>query len=858
MVDGRRRRRRAMGELSFMDMSDGKRQPLAADPAAGASSAALADGAGNDRALLAGFAAALLVAVSAVLVAPLVGIGWAAPLAGLAVAASAAATWRLAVRPMAALRAVHARAEPLAQITAASPEGRLLVGPGGEAVYANPAYRTLTGAGAEGAPPLPADLVAGDETARERLMRLERAAVDVAGGRDEVAVQGGEGRRRWLSLAAHPLAGLPGHVVWYVSDTTLWHELQEAIQHEQDKLADFIDNAPVGFYSVDQDGRFLFVNQTLARWTGYSADELSGASMRVGQVLVPDQASAARLVPSAADADLPDCEAKLKARNGGIRPVRITQSVVVDTDGSLRTRSVVRDLTQELEWRQALRQAEQHFRRFFDFAPIAIIVVDRAGKVLEANEAFRRLTGAAPGQPLGELVREDDKIELAARLSAVRHGDSRGQPLEVRFRGAGERVAQLYAAKFDDGPAGEATLLIHLIDTTDQKNLEVQFAQSQKMQAVGQLAGGIAHDFNNLLTAMIGFCDLLLLRHQPGDQSFADVMQIKQNANRAANLVRQLLAFSRQQTLRPKVLDLTDVLADLRNLLSRLLGERIELKILHGRDLGPVKVDQGQLEQVIINLAVNARDAMPDGGALTIRTAAITAEESTRLGHELMPAGEYLLIEVIDTGKGIAKENLGKIFEPFFTTKAVGEGTGLGLSTVYGIIKQTGGFIFPESAVGQGATFRIYLPRYRPTAAEALARDEAAQDKTRDLTGKGTLLLVEDEDAVRTFAARALRNKGYTVLEANSGESALKLIERDKTTIDLLISDVVMPNMDGPTLAQHIRQSRPDLRIIFISGYAEEAFRKNPGAPQDTSFLPKPFSLSQLAGKVKEVLGAPR
>ena len=319
--------------------------------------------------------------------------------------------------------------------------------------------------------------------------------------------------------------------------------------------------------------------------------------------------------------------------------------------------------------------------------------------------------------------------------------------------------------------------MLHFIDVTEQKNLEAQFAQSQKMQAVGQLAGGVAHDFNNLLTAMIGFCDLLLMRFKPGDPSFADIMQIKQNANRAANLVRQLLAFSRQQTLQPRILDITDVLVELSHLLRRLIGENIELKVVHGRDLGLAKVDQGQLEQVIINLAVNARDAMPGGGTLTIRTANHTQTGSVRRGAETLPAGDYVVIEVVDTGIGIPKENLERIFEPFFSTKEIGSGTGLGLSTVYGIVKQTGGFIFVDSETGKGATFQIYLPRYQQSDIAAAARaDPAEAPAVQDTTGTGTVMLVEDEDPVRIFGARALRNKGYTVIEARSGEAALELM----------------------------------------------------------------------------------
>lgn len=494
--------------------------------------------------------------------------------------------------------------------------------------------------------------------------------------------------------------------------------------------------------------------------------------------------------------------------------------------------------------------AEQALRA----APIGIAVLEPEGTILLANEALCRVLGTADpiGQDFIELVRQEDRAALSARLAAGGSGDRPAAGLEVRLSGPPEKVAQVYLSPMDARAGGG--VLLHLVDMTEQKQLEGRVAQGQKMQAVGQLAGGVAHDFNNLLTAMIGFCDLLLLRHPPGDQSFADVMQIKQNASRAANLVRQLLAFSRQQTLRPRVLDLTDVLADLRNLISRLIGETIELKMIHGRDLGLVKVDQGQFEQVVINLAVNARDAMAQGGVLTIRTANLTLKHALALSPEPVPPGDWVVVEVTDTGKGIEPELFAKIFEPFFTTKEVGAGTGLGLSTCYGIIKQTGGVIGVESAPGQGAIFRIYLPRHRPGAAEPAGGKEETKRDARDLTGRGTILLVEDEDAVRTFAARALRNKGYAVIEANAGEAALKFALDKDQVIDMLISDVVMPAMDGPTLARRILAERPGLRVILISGYAEEAFRKGEDPGFTFHFLPKPFSLADLAAKVKDVM----
>jgi signal transduction histidine kinase/CheY-like chemotaxis protein len=384
--------------------------------------------------------------------------------------------------------------------------------------------------------------------------------------------------------------------------------------------------------------------------------------------------------------------------------------------------------------------------------------------------------------------------------------------------------------------------------------LEAQLATTLRLQAVGQLAGGIAHDFNNLLTAMIGFCDLLLLRHRPGDQSFADVMQIRQNANRAASLVRQLLAYSRQQTLQPRVISLSEVLAELAHLLRRLIGGAITLKLEHGRDLYPVLVDQGQVEQVVINLVVNARDAMTEGGTLTIRTANATLAEPMAAAGEMMPAGDYVRIDIADTGTGIAPEIVDRVFEPFFSTKPVGAGTGLGLSTVYGIVKQSGGHIVIESVIGQGTTFEIFLPRYAEGAVAAAVHGEGEEEAARDLTGAGTVLLVEDEDAVRLFSARALRNKGYKVIEARSGEAALEIMAHDSGPIDLLITDVVMPQMDGPALVEKVRSRRPDMKVIFISGYAESAFRQQASDGTMLHFLAKPFSLKQLATKVKDVL----
>jgi two-component system cell cycle sensor histidine kinase/response regulator CckA len=766
-----------------------------------------------------------------------------------------------AVAALAAHRAqstLLGRLDLFGQALEASPDAQLVLAPDQSVAYANAALHGLFPNLAT--PPLAAIAERLESNGRSR-EEFQRLLAHVAAGRHAVAalaIREPGDVSGWFNVSVHPLAGRPGYSLWRLQDITARHEMEEVIRDEQNKLVDFLDNAPIGFYSVDGGGRFLFINETLAQWLGGAPDEIIHSGARLQDFLAADapQDAPAHAPFDPAAGGPQGGELVLKGRQGRIIYASISQTVVQAGD-DLRTRSVVRDLTPEREWEEALRLSRQRFQRFFANAPVGIALLDRDGRLDEANRALGELLDSSPqeliGEKLVEYLHEDDRGAITAKLAEAASGKVLLAAVEVRLKRS--RTAALFVSRLDAGDAGAGGLILHFIDTTEQKNLEIQFAQSQKMQAIGQLAGGVAHDFNNLLTAMIGFCDLLLLRFRPGDPSFADIMQIKQNANRAANLVRQLLAFSRQQTLQPRVLNITDVLAELSHLLRRLIGENIELKMVHGRDLGLVKVDQGQLEQVIINLVVNARDAMPNGGALTIRTRNITNADPTRSGHEIMPPGDYVLIEVGDTGMGIPKENLARIFEPFFSTKEIGSGTGLGLSTVYGIVKQTGGFVFVDSAPGQGAVFSIYLLRHLHGEAVAAARGEAGEPVTvHDLTGAGTVLLVEDEDPVRLFSARALRNKGYKVIEAKSGEAALEVIHRATETIDLLITDVVMPRMDGPGLIREVRETHPDMKVIFISGYTEDSFRKRLDTDAEIHFLPKPFSLKQLATKVKEVM----
>ncbi len=763
-------------------------------------------------------------------------------------------------------------------IFSAVPSPRQAVAEDGRVLFANPAFKKAFGETDRAMPDLIMDEV--DETedeVRDMIERIWTNAKNGQAGQIEVRVRPRQsdeagsgavpdsGLHEWRLLAAYPVDGYPGVVYWSVDDITSRRQVEQVIREEQDRFVDLLEHAPIGFYSVDEEGCFLFVNRTLIEWLAVEHENLEAGSVHLHDVVAETLPKGTPPYSPFPAGNIRSGEVLLRTADGRTFNASVSQEVVRGDDGvSLRTRSVVRDLTRERAMAEALERSEQRFERFFEEAPVGIALIDAKGAVTECNPAFCDLlqsnVEALKLKPLVALLHEESRqalLQATERLGGGQEqpeGRSEG-PIEVLFGPEKDTNCSLYMTRMSGASGQLLGFIAHFIDSTEQKKLEVQFAQSQKMQAVGQLAGGIAHDFNNLLTAMIGFSDLLLLRHRPGDQSFADIMQVKQNANRAANLVRQLLAFSRQQTLQPRRLNLTDILAELAHLLRRLMGENLELEMVHGRDLGMVRADQGQLEQVIINLAVNARDAMEGGGTLTIRTANEEVKRQRKSGDESMPPGDYILVEVKDTGCGMPQDVLDRIFEPFFSTKQVGEGTGLGLSTVHGIVKQSGGYVFVESGRGQGTCFSIYLPHDKADKAE-VAETTVETQSQRDLTGKGTLLLVEDEDAVRSFGARALRNKGYEVLEANSGESAIEVLNGQGTGVDLIITDVVMPRLDGPSLVRIVRQNTPDIKVIFISGYTEDSFRKSLDEDAALHFLPKPFSLKQLAAKVKEVLEA--
>lgn len=504
----------------------------------------------------------------------------------------------------------------------------------------------------------------------------------------------------------------------------------------------------------------------------------------------------------------------------------------------------------------------------FEILPVAMLRLASDGNIRRANAAARQLLGPTlpddaddtpvhlgsllegPGRPVGEWIsdifagRADRKAEmLRLRAAEVRAGDGR------------DRYFQLSLVV---DPTVSKGLIAVLTDASALKTLEAQFVQSQKMQAIGQLAGGVAHDFNNLLTAISGHCDLLMLRHDKGDPDYADLDQISQNANRAAALVGQLLAFSRKQTLRLETIDLRDTLADLTHLLNRLVGERVGLTITHEPALQAIRADKRQLEQVIMNLVVNARDAMPNGGDITVRTENLHLGEAMIRDRARLPSGDYVRVTVSDEGCGIPAENLGKIFEPFYTTKRTGEGTGLGLSTAYGIVKQTGGYIFCDSKPGEGTWFSLYFPACPEDAPMIpMAQVVTAIDAGPTPERAATVLLVEDEAPVRAFAARALRLKGYDVHEAESAEAALELLSDNRLHVDVFVTDVVMPGLDGPSWVRTALKDRPRTKVIFMSGYTEDIFGEGHAPVPNSVFLAKPFTLAELTQTVEYQLSSP-
>lgn len=750
-------------------------------------------------------------------------------------------------------------------------DGVSIVDTSGRVLYANRAYLDLTGAEHPDDVRPVERLFTSDPTVADAIYRLAQAVQSGRSHAEEIRVPGAEGNSaRWFRVRSRPL-GAKGRqaklAAWTIADITRDREKQESTFQSLQHAIDFLDHAPAGFFSSDASGRVSYLNTTLAGWLGYDIAEIGADGLKIADLVQGTSAALlTNLSPAPGEVKTEVLDIDLRKKNGSSLPVRLMHRVAFASDGTPgASRTLVLSRAKTDDKPDALRAAEIRFARFFHNSPAAIATVDRAGRIINSNATFARLFSAGDEkgsqQTVFSFVAKDDRAKLEALLRGVIDGKTAPHEIELPLEGKERAFARFFVTPVEDdtAEAGEAAI-VHAIDTSEEKKLEFSFAQAQKMQAIGEFAGFIAHDFNNVLTTMIGNASELLALFRPTDPGFQQVNQIRQYGTRAAALVRQLLAFSRRETLLPAMLHLGDLISELANgLMRRVATEKVKIETNYARELWWVKADTVQLERVLLNLAANARDAMPNGGMLKIRTANISTDESRKFKYEGMLAAEYVMVEVADTGTGISPEVAGKIFEPFFTTKDKNQGSGLGLAAVYGIVKQSNGFIYVYSELGKGATFRIFLPRYNPTEAELTALTDAAQAKAAaeakpvNLTGRGTVLLVEDDEGVRGFASRVLTMRGFTVLVASDGEQGLEIAKKEDGNIDIILSDVMMPIMDGPTMLKEMRKANlKKTKVIFASGYSEGLADQLPG--EQFSFLPKPFDLMGLVKAVKEEL----
>jgi PAS domain S-box-containing protein len=606
---------------------------------------------------------------------------------------------------------------------------------------------------------------------------------------------------------------------------------------------------------LDAAGVVLYSTQSLKPTLGYEQGEMGGRN--VFELVHPeDRPAAERLFRDVARDPTLDARAELRVRHreGGWRDLEVVATNQLSNNDIAAVVVIYRDVTERKRAERALREANHRLHTLIESSPLAITSIDENGVVGTWNTAAHRLFGWTAQEALGTslpIVPEDKQAEFSKLRRRVMGGESlSGVELVQRTKDGSPVIVKLFAAPLRDAAGRVTGALALLEDLSGVKRLEQQFFQAQKMEAVGRLAAGVAHDFNNLLTAILGSADFLLdmlPANHPGRQ---DAEEMRKAARRAADLTRQLLAFSRLQVLTPRVLDLNDLVADLDKILSRLLGEGIDLRTALAPDLGAVRADAAQLEQVIINLAVNARDAMPDGGKVTIETANASLDDAYVAARPVVAPGRYVMLAVSDTGVGMDDETKARAFEPFYTTKPKGKGTGLGLATVYGIVKQSGGYVWSYSEPGRGATFKIYLPRV-----DALVESAAIAPVERgSVRGSETIILCEDQEDVRSLTYRILAAHGYEVIVAASGQEALRLAEEWRRRIHLLVTDVVMPGMSGREVALLLGPAHPTMKVLYLSGYPDESIARHGVLEPGVAFLQKPFTAEMLARRVREVL----
>ena len=722
----------------------------------------------------------------------------------------------------------------------------------GKVTQANRAYiqlaKTLgTSSAADGPPGVDRIFGVSDNGTASTVFRLYHLDEKSKPAEEVIDAINAEGALRRYKIFVRPLGELQ---LWQIRDVTVENYGEEST----------LIGAPVGLFSIDRDGNVLATNDILNRWIGLT-DKIRPKSLREfvqdATALTENEPIAGRVIR---------VDTKLITQKGIATPIIMTgvwsqidngdfiASVALYGHSSIGMQAQSRTVSAQSTAGKMVGLPNSVNQSFLA-APVAILELHGESlanaEIRGANPAFENMSQGVPwqGTAFSKFFETGSFKETDVQAAALT-----GEPFDAVLSGNNKIPVSIYIASAPNDPLKRWA---YLVDISARKSLEDQLLQSQKMQAIGQLAAGVAHDFNNLLTTIRLNTDELLGRHPIGDPSYRELHDINTSVNRASATVKKLLAFSRKQTLRMEALNVTDTLSDLSSPLKQSLGERVKLNLIHGRGLPPIRGDKSQLDTVLLNLCVNARDAMESqgGGEITMTTSAVTREALEKDGIQNVIGDAFVLVAFADTGEGMPEDVKAKIFEPFYTTKEQGKGTGLGLATVYGIIEQSGGYLAVESALGVGTTFRIYLPVADKVDEDKVAVRKPVVIKPVDLTGQGTILFVEDEISVRTIAAKTLRKRGYKVIEAGDGEEAYEILEDGDYEFDLMISDVVMPSMDGPTLLKKGRPLLGDARIVFISGYAEEEFSELLSEEPDVTFLPKPFTLSELAEKVKSQIG---
>jgi two-component system cell cycle sensor histidine kinase/response regulator CckA len=734
----------------------------------------------------------------------------------------------------------------------ADQDARLVTRRDGVVTYANRAYFNLARKagvmGPAGLPPRIDRLFAQQGAEATKVFRLCRAAKSAEAAEETIyqimGLEGGGKRRRFLVSVA-PIRGSDEHVAWRLAE-------QPVEEDKHDALASAYADFPAPVFALEKSGQIAWANAAARASLG--ADR--GALLHIDDVVLGETGDLVRALWSIDRAENP---ATVRRRNA--EPTEA--SLIAFRRGGVGEGFVCIELRVEKEEEET---EEVSLSGDISESPFGIAIVDgeinRDGRVTEANKAFTDVFGAKKkNAPMVKIFSPEVLEELAAEARKKPRGGAAPIGVEASVgEGAETRTFALFPrpVKRRRGSYGQRKTLLYSVDISDRKRMEEDYAQDQKLRGIGELASKVAHDFNNYLQVVLGHCERLMLKHPAGDPAYQELVQIRENAQRAANTTKQLLAFSRKQTLKREVLSITEVLRDFSRFLTRAIGEKVKLDLVNGRALPPIKVDKYQLETAIMNLAVNARDAMaPAGGKLTIRTQRVPAEEVPGLKLPALAEVDHVLIEVADTGPGVPDEIAAKIFDPFFTTKESGKGTGLGLSTVYGVIPQMGGAIALHSETGKGAAFRIYLPAHDDTLEPEVEKDVArpSASEPADLTGAGRILVVEDEDSVRTFVIATLQDCGYEVTAAEDGEDALEIMEADGADFDLVVSDVMMNVLDGPTF---IAKAREDFdlkaKVIFMSAYAEAAVRDQLDGVDGAGYIQKPFTVKGLAGLVKQTL----